>query len=294
MTPFGKPAARVTPADIQQLIDDKVPEGRHLEYKRDIPISDEEQKQARGAGRGDPQDRSWLQNRPLRAFGRDKLMEELVAFANADGGVLILGITETKSEPARANGFNLLPDVVSLERRLRDALVDCIEPRLPFASVVAVPTEPSGAGVVILETEQSRLGPHRVRRTREATIRREDRCDQMTMAEIHDMVIRNARRFDAVTALVNASPSGWPIACSVKPRATLRAIAMNWQNELRQEIAKWPVSLPPPRSTAAAAPAFACWQKSTSTDPQQRTVASQPTNDHSTPPPSTAAGRKSS
>ena len=68
---------------IQQLIDDKEPEGRYLEYKRDIPISDEEQKQARGAGRGDPQDRSWLQNRPLRAFGRDKLMEELVAFANA-------------------------------------------------------------------------------------------------------------------------------------------------------------------------------------------------------------------
>jgi hypothetical protein len=200
MTPFGKPAARVTAADIQQLIDDKEPEGRYLEYKRDIPISDEEQKQARGAGRGDPQDRSWLQNRPLRAFGRDKLMEELVAFANADGGVLILGITETKSEPARANGFNLLPDVVSLERRLRDALVDCIEPRLPFASVVAVPIAPSGEGVVILETEPSRLGPHRVRRTREATIRREDRCDQMTMAEIHDMVIHNARRFDAVTA----------------------------------------------------------------------------------------------
>jgi hypothetical protein len=200
MTPFGKPAARVTAADIQQLIDDKEPEGRYLEYTRDIPISDEEQKQARGAGRGDPQDRSWLQNRPLRAFGRDKLMEELVAFANADGGVLILGITETKSEPARANGFNLLPDVVSLERRLRDALVDCIEPRLPFASVVAVPIAPSGEGVVILETEPSRLGPHRVRGTREATIRREDRCDQMTMAEIHDMVIHNARRLDAVTA----------------------------------------------------------------------------------------------
>jgi hypothetical protein len=200
MTPFGKPAARVTVDDIQRLIDDKVPEGRYLEYKRDIPISDEEQKHARAAGRGDPQDRSWLQKRPLRAFGRDKLMEELVSFANADGGVLILGMTETKSEPARADGFNLFPDVVGLERRLRDAIVDCIEPRLPFAFVKALPTEPSGEGVVILETEPSRLGPHRVRRTREATIRREDRCDQMTMAEIHDMVIRNARRFDAVGA----------------------------------------------------------------------------------------------
>jgi hypothetical protein len=47
--------------------------------------------------------------------------------------------------------------------------------------------------------------------------------------------------------------------------------------------------------TIAAAPAFACdWQKSTSTDTQQRTVASQPAYDRSTPPPNTATGRKSS
>jgi hypothetical protein len=47
--------------------------------------------------------------------------------------------------------------------------------------------------------------------------------------------------------------------------------------------------------TVAAAPAFACdWQKSTSNDTQQRTVASQPASDHSTPPPNTATGRKSS
>ena len=44
----------------------------------------------------------------------------------------------------------------------------------------------------------------------------------------------------------------------------------------------------------AAAPAFACdWQKSASTDTQKQTVASQPTNNHSTPP-SAAVSRKSS
>ena len=47
--------------------------------------------------------------------------------------------------------------------------------------------------------------------------------------------------------------------------------------------------------TVAAAPAFACdWQKSTSNDTQKRTVASQPSDNHSTPSPSTATGRKSS
>jgi hypothetical protein len=47
--------------------------------------------------------------------------------------------------------------------------------------------------------------------------------------------------------------------------------------------------------TVAAAPAFACeLEKSVSTDTQKRTVASQPANDHSTPPPRTTADRKSS
>ena len=47
--------------------------------------------------------------------------------------------------------------------------------------------------------------------------------------------------------------------------------------------------------TVAAAPAFACdWQKSTSNDTQKRTAASQPSDNHSTPSPSTATGRKSS
>ena len=32
----------------------------------------------------------------------------------------------------------------------------------------------------------------------------------------------------ARAASVSASPSGWPIACSVKLRAIMRAMAMNW------------------------------------------------------------------
>jgi len=46
--------------------------------------------------------------------------------------------------------------------------------------------------------------------------------------------------------------------------------------------------------TVAAVPSFACeLEKSASTDTQKRTVASQPADDHSTPPPATTAERKS-
>jgi Putative DNA-binding domain len=200
MTPFGKPAAQVQLANLQLLIDDQVPEGRYIEYKADIPVSDEERKRQRRAGETQPVDRSWLKAGPIMDYGRDKLMEELVAFANADGGVLILGMKQTEGAPARAETFNPLPDVAALERRLRDVIVNCIEPRLPYAAVKAIPTNEDGAGLVLLEVEPSRLGPHRVRKTREATIRREDCCASMSMLEIHDMVLRNARRLDAVTA----------------------------------------------------------------------------------------------
>ncbi len=42
---------------------------------------------------------------------------------------------------------------------------------------------------------------------------------------------------------------------------------------------------------ATTAPAFACdyWNKSVSTDTQSNTVASQPSNDQATPPPSTSS-----
>jgi hypothetical protein len=47
--------------------------------------------------------------------------------------------------------------------------------------------------------------------------------------------------------------------------------------------------------TVATAPAFACdLEKSVSTDTQKRTIASQPADDHSTPPPRTTADRKPS
>jgi hypothetical protein len=202
MTPFGKPAAEVTLADLQKLIADAEPEGRHIEYKEDVPVSDERTPQ-RKAGDAKRRDRSWTKSSSLMDYGRDRLMRELVAFANADGGMLVLGIVETDEKPARAAGYNPLPQVAALEGRLRNLIIDCIEPRLPYAAVKAIPTESDGtSGVVVLEIEPSRLGPHWVRTSREATIRREDSCSPLTMPEIHAMTIRNARRFDDIAAVL--------------------------------------------------------------------------------------------
>ena len=107
-------------------------------------------------------------------------------------------MNETDEHPSRAESINLLPKVAILERKMRDAVIDCIEPRLPFTFIRAVEANENGDGILLLHTQPSRLGPHWVRTSRCPTIRREDRCDLLSMTEVHDMVLRNSRRFDVL------------------------------------------------------------------------------------------------
>ena len=157
----GKPIDQITIGDIEQLITDGVAEDRRLEFKVDIPVSNEEQKRQRSkAPDAIPLDRSWINGRSLQDYGRDALAEEIVAFANSDGGTLILGMDETSEAPPRAVKINALPDVAGLERRLRDVLLSCVEPRLPYVAVRGVQTDATGAGVIVIETSSSIIGPH--------------------------------------------------------------------------------------------------------------------------------------
>ncbi|MGO9233008.1 MAG: helix-turn-helix domain-containing protein, partial [Methylocella sp.] len=186
---FGKPIANAKRDDLDRLISEGIEEGRHLEFKEDFP--------SRDAGSTSP---GWTPGKPIPPGRIHPLLEELVAFANADGGVIVLGMKKTKNKPPRAASLSPLAQVIELERRVRDCLNDVIEPRLPYASVKAIPTETDGSGVLLLETQPSALGPHWVRPTRTAKVRREDRADPLSMPEIHDMVLRNARRFSEVEA----------------------------------------------------------------------------------------------
>lgn len=194
----GKPIEQTTIDDLRQLIGDGVAEDRRIEFKADVPVSPEEQKAKRKLNPDvAPVDRSWVEGRKLANYGRDEIVAEAVAFANADGGTVIIGMEETEEPPHLAKRLNPLPDVAGLERRLRDVLASCVEPRLPYVAVRALPMEADGAGVVLIEVGSSILGPHWVTTSRRPTVRREDRCDPLSMVEIHDMVLRNARQIDS-------------------------------------------------------------------------------------------------
>ncbi len=78
---FGKRLHEITKDDIERLVAEAVQEDGEIEFKETLPARD---------GRD-----AWLDggNR-IGDRARNKILEEVIAFANAYGGTLLLGISE--------------------------------------------------------------------------------------------------------------------------------------------------------------------------------------------------------
>ena len=168
--------------DLQELIAAEVPESQEIEFKQSLPTSD-----------GKP-DRWLTGGRKLGEKAKNEIVTEAVAFANAYGGVLLLGIAESEAKPSVAAGISPIPRCAELAERLKLVFRDCVEPQIPRVEIVAVPTEEDGdGGVIAIRTGRSRMAPHRVKPTRKCPIRRSDRCEEMTMREIQDLTLNLSR-----------------------------------------------------------------------------------------------------
>ena len=177
---LSKPADQVSVEDLEELTASRVPEGEQIEFKKSLP-----------AERGSTDD--WMSGGDrIGKRAKTKLLEEVVAFANAFGGTLLLGIEESKEKPPVADSISPIPRCQELAERLKLVFRDCVEPQLPRVEVFAIITE-DDEGVVIIRTDRSRLAPHRVKTTLECTVRRSDRCEKMTMREIQDMTLNMSR-----------------------------------------------------------------------------------------------------
>ncbi len=205
---LGKRISEIEPSDLVAATHQKIPESSRIEFKRSVPLSPEEvRRQLKHSASGPPEDQAVKQGSGIGEFGRNSLLEELTAFANAAGCMIVLGMDETDEKPPRAGGLVYIPHAEALKRRLTDAVISCVEPRLPYFALSVVDAQPDGSGIILLETERSILGPHWVIPSRRATIRREDRCDTLSMTEIHEMVLRNSRQFDEVQRRLDEAKS---------------------------------------------------------------------------------------
>src|SRR5262245_30455256 len=189
MSILRKPLETVTVADLKALVLVEARETGELEFKGDLPF----QRQ-----KGQPQvaDR-WIEKGDrVGDYARDEILAESIAFANADGGTLVLGLHETKDEPHRAERLVPLPNCEGLARRLLDASEDIVEPRLRSMDARALPTDSTGRGYVVLRVAKSSAGPHRLRSTREFYVRRGERAAKMDVREIKELTLELARTGD--------------------------------------------------------------------------------------------------
>lgn len=173
MALFDKPLQELEISDIESLIDHGVSESDMIEFKEDLPSKDT-----------DP----WHSGNAVGERARNKLLAELVAFANSLGGCLVLGMAETRDSPPRASSINALPRCFDLAMRLEQAAGALIEPPVSSLQFRGIPMDDEGNGVVVARVQRSHFAPHRLKPTKECYTRRGERTETMTMREIRDLV----------------------------------------------------------------------------------------------------------
>ena len=179
---LSKPADQIDIHDIESLIESKVPEGEQIEFKESLPTED---------GSADP----WMSKKNLGKRAKDTILEEAAAFANAYGGVLLLGIGESNTKPPVAAKISPILHCTELAERLKLVFRDRVEPQLPRLDIFAVPTK-GDDGVIVISVGRSRFAPHCVKFENKrfvCPVRRSDRCEKMTMREIQDMTLNVSR-----------------------------------------------------------------------------------------------------
>lgn len=132
--PFSHlPLENLTEQDLQALVMGGVPEGRRIEYKRDLP------------GNSDDAKREFL--------------ADVTSFANAAGGDLLYGVEEDGGQARGIPGISGDADAEIL--RLEAIIRTGVDPRIPGVHLRAI-TLASGGFVLVIRVPQSWALPHMV------------------------------------------------------------------------------------------------------------------------------------
>lgn len=130
----------VTKANLDALLDNAVPESRRLEYKEELPGSNDDAKR--------------------------EFLKDVSALANSAGGDIIFGVKEKRDADGKPSGIadsilglsaNLDAEILRLESIIRDGL----DPRLPGVQFKQIQGFPIGP-VLILHVSQSLASPHMI------------------------------------------------------------------------------------------------------------------------------------
>jgi len=129
-----KPLTTLTEADIRRLIDERVPESKQIEYKRELPEGNDK--------------------------GTVNFLRAVTAFANTQGGDLLYGIEAKEGIPVGLSSLTMKSGDLILQR-FENLCRDGVEPRLTGVQYHFVPLD-GGGSVLAVRIPKSWSAPHRV------------------------------------------------------------------------------------------------------------------------------------
>ncbi|HVA11937.1 MAG TPA: ATP-binding protein [Stellaceae bacterium] len=180
---MSKSLGDLTLEDIQALCDEGTLEDQYIDFKENLS-------ERRDSGA------SWnAGNDAIAPRAVNALARVAVAFANAEGGWIVLGVREDGAPPSRASEILPLRACHDLARRLRQSLYARIDPVPTGLDVRGIETTGDGAGVVVIRAPASPYAPHGVisDNGRECYLRRNDECRPMTMRDIQERTLEIER-----------------------------------------------------------------------------------------------------
>ncbi len=189
---FTKSIEEIEEKDIHELID--TPEGQLFEIKEGLPAERDNV---------DPWYNETENGKPRKGpgdYAKQSIFKELVAFANSEGGWLVLGLKETDDHPKRVAGISSISDCHELVSRFDRAAQDWIDPPLPSLTCRGIQIgNIQNKGVIVFRVPRSSVAPHRLYkkgRSQEAYKRIGDESKPMKMREIRDLALETYRGYE--------------------------------------------------------------------------------------------------
>lgn len=165
---------------LESLIERNEEESFRLEFKADLRSE-----------RGELD--TWYGGGKLERPAKKAILKEDGGFANADGGLLLLGMAEDGATPPKAQSLNPIPRCQELKSRITDLIRSAFEPSVPKVDIEAIEID-GDSGVVAIEVLPSIYTPIRDTLNKECYSRIGDTNYPMSMAQIRDSIIQSLTR----------------------------------------------------------------------------------------------------
>ncbi len=165
-------------SEIQRLFDEQVTEGYEVEYKQTVTFKD---------------------NEDVR-----ELLDDLVSFANTNGGWLLIGISEANEGKKVGYPVEIVDhklDFQDFKDRVERSVADNVKPRLPLLRFHNISC-PESKSIIAIRVDSSTLRPHMVERRGRITCARRNSTGKLPMDafELREAIVK----LDSVSERFNA------------------------------------------------------------------------------------------